>query len=79
VRMARRGPWVLECLECAAPPLSKATVVRCRAALLQPGVARRLVERTIELATQQRGFAPRALRAALASRPVWGAARVEET
>jgi transposase len=77
--MDRRWQLVLDCLDCAAPPLSKATLVRFRAALIKHGLDRRLVERTIELATQHRGFSPRALRAALDSSPLWGAARVEDT
>jgi hypothetical protein len=59
--------------------LSKSTLVRFRAALFNHGLDRRLVEHTIELATQHRGFAPRALRVALDSSPLWGAAQVEDT
>jgi transposase len=77
--MERRWQLVLDCLDCEAPPLSKATLVRFRAALIQHGLDRRLVERTIELATQHRGVSPRALRAALDSSPLGGAARGEET
>jgi transposase len=77
--MDRRWQLVLDCLDCAVPPLSKATLVRFRAALIRHGLDRRLVERTIALATQHRGFSPRALRAALDSSPLWGAARVEDT
>jgi hypothetical protein len=40
---------------------------------------RRLIERTIELASQNQGFGSRALRAALDSSPLWGAGRVEDT
>src|SRR5258707_10428522 len=40
---------------------------------------RRLIERTIEIASQSQGFGPRALRAALDSSPLWGAGRVEDT
>ena len=39
---------------------------------------RRLLERTIELATARGGFSPRALRAALDSSPLGGAGRVED-
>jgi len=77
--MDRRWQLVLDCLDCEAPPFSKATLVRFRTALIQHGLDRRLVERTLELATQHRGFSPRALRAALDSSPLWGAARVEDT
>jgi Transposase domain (DUF772) len=77
--MDRRWQLVLDCLDCEAPPLSKATLVRFRAALIPHGVDRRLVERTLELATQHQGVSPRALRAALDASPWWGAARVEAT
>ena len=40
---------------------------------------RRLLERTIEIATQSQAFGPRNLRAALDSSPLWGAGRVEDT
>ncbi len=40
---------------------------------------RRLIERTIELASQSQTFGPRPLRAALDSSPLWGAGRVEDT
>jgi hypothetical protein len=40
---------------------------------------RRLIERTIELASQSQVFGSRALRAALDSSPLWGAGRVEDT
>jgi hypothetical protein len=40
---------------------------------------RRLVERTIEIASQSQAFGSRALRAALDSSPLWGAGRVEDT
>ncbi len=40
---------------------------------------RRLIERTIELANSTQAFGSRALRAALDSRPLWGAGRVEHT
>ena len=40
---------------------------------------RRLIERTIEIATKTQTFGPRALRAALDSSPLWGAGRVEDS
>jgi transposase len=40
---------------------------------------RRLIERTIELASQSQTFGSRMLRAALDSSPLWGAGRVEDT
>jgi hypothetical protein len=77
--MDRRWQRVCDGLDCAEPPLSKATLVRCRAALIAHGLDRRLIERTVELAARDSGFGARHLRAALDSSPLWGAGRVEET
>ncbi|SRR5260221_697579 len=40
---------------------------------------RRLIERTIEIASHSQAFGSRALHAALDSSPLWGAGRVEDT
>lgn len=77
--MDRRWQLVLDCLNCEQAPFSKATLVRGRQGLINRRLDRRLVERTIELATQRGGFGPRQLRAALDSSPLWGAGRVEDT
>lgn len=77
--MDRRWQLVLDCLDGEQAPFSKATLVRGRQCLIQRRLDRRLVERTIELATQRGGFGPRQLRAALDSSPLWGAGRVEDT
>ncbi len=77
--MDRRWQLVLDCLDCQQPPFCKATLVRFRAALIQQGLDRRLIERTVELAQAKGGFGARQLRAALDSSPLWGAARVEDT
>jgi hypothetical protein len=77
--MDRRWQLVLDCLDCEEAPFSKATLVRGRQGLIQHRLDRRLVERTIELASERGGFGPRQLRAALDSSPLWGAGRVEDT
>jgi transposase len=77
--MDRRWQLVLDCLDCAHAPFSKATLVRFRQALIAHDLDRRLLERTLELAAQDGGFGPRQLRAALDSSPLWGAGRVEDT
>lgn len=77
--MDRRWQLVLDCLDCEQAPFSKATLVRGRQGLIKHRLDRRLVERTIELASQRGGFGPRQLRAALDSSPLWGAGRVEDT
>lgn len=77
--MDRRWQLVLDCLDGAAPPFGKGTLVRFRTALIEHGLDRRLIERTVELAAGDGGFGPRQLRAALDSSPLWGAGRVEDT
>ncbi len=59
--------------------MSKATLVRFRAALIAKGFDRRLIERSVEIAQLKGGFGPGYLRGALDSSPLWGAARVEDT
>jgi hypothetical protein len=77
--MDRRWQLVLDCLDCQQAPFGKATLGRFRAALIQHGLDRRLLERTVALAEAAGGFGPRQLRAALDSSPLWGAGRVEDT
>ncbi len=57
----------------------KGTLVAFRRRLIEGQMDRRLVERTIEIASQSQAFGSRALRAALDSSPLWGAGRVEDT
>ena len=45
--------------------------------VIEAHMDRRLIERTIEVATQSQAFGSRALRAALDSSPLWGAGQVE--
>jgi hypothetical protein len=77
--MDRRWQLVLDCLDADQAPFGKATLVRFRAALVQHGLDRRLLEGTVDLAEQAGGFGPRQLRVALDSSPLWGAGRVEDT
>jgi hypothetical protein len=77
--MDRRWQLVLDCLDTEQAPFSKGTLVGFRKRLIEAQMDRRLIERTIELATQSQAFGPRALRAALDSSPLWGAGRVEDT
>jgi Transposase domain (DUF772) len=76
--MDRRWQLVLECLECAEPPFSKAPLVAFRQRLIAHDGDRRLIERTLEVAKESGLLSPKALRAALDSRPLWGAGRVED-
>ncbi len=77
--MDRRWQLVLNCLDTEQAPFSKGTLVAFRQRLIQAHMDRRLIERTIEVATQSQAFGSRALRAALDSSPLWGAGRVEDT
>jgi hypothetical protein len=77
--MDRRWQLVLDCLDTEQAPFSKGTLVAFRQRLIEAHMDRRLIERTIEVATQSQAFGSRALRAALDSSPLWGAGRVEDT
>jgi Transposase DDE domain/Transposase domain (DUF772) len=77
--MDRRWQLVLDCLDAGQAPFSKGTFVAFRKRLIDAQMDRRLIERTIELASSTQEFGPRALRAALDSSPLWGAGRVEDT
>src|SRR5712692_9821730 len=77
--MDRRWQLVLDCLNTEQAPFSKGTLVAFRQRLIEAHMDRRLIERTIEVATQSQAFGSRALRAALDSSPLWGAGRVEDT
>ena len=77
--MDRRGPLVLDCLDCPEPPFSKGTLVGFRKRLIEAQMDRRLIERTIEVAAATGAFGARPRLPALDSSPLWGASRVEDT
>jgi hypothetical protein len=78
--MDRRWQLVLDCMDHAQAPFSKTTLVTFRRRLVEHGLDRRLVERTVALYGQLTGrIAGGKLRAALDSSPLWGAGRVEDT
>jgi transposase len=77
--MDRRWQLVLACLDVEHPPFSKGTLITFRERLIAHELDRRLIDRTVELAAQTKGFGSRQLRAALDSSPLWGAGRVEDT
>ena len=77
--MDRRWQLVLDCVDTDEAPFSKGTLVAFRQRLIEAQMDRRLIERTIEIASQSQAFGSRALRAALDSSPLWGAGRVEDT
>ena len=77
--MDRRWQMVLDCLDSESAPFSKGTLVAFRQRLIAQQMARRLLERTVEVAAATGAFGARQLRAALDSSPLWGAGRVEDT
>jgi Transposase DDE domain/Transposase domain (DUF772) len=77
--MDRRWQLVLDCLDTAAPPFAKGTLIGFRNRLIDEHLDRRLIERTVALAAGTKRFGAGALRAALDSSPLWGAGRVEDT
>lgn len=61
------------------PPFTQTVLFEFRLRLIAHDMDRRLVERTLELATRSGLFSPRALRAAFDASPLRGAGRVEDT
>ena len=76
--MDRRWPVGLDGLDCDTPPFSQGTLVVFRQRLSAQPLDRRLLEGTVEIAAASGACGPRQLRAALDSRPLWGAGRVED-
>jgi hypothetical protein len=78
-----RWQMVLDCLGAESPLLSQGALPAFRARLIESGLDRRLLERTVELARQTKEFdwkrLPKELRVAVDSRPFEGAGRVEDT
>jgi hypothetical protein len=78
-----RWQMVLDRLGAAAPACGQGTLVDFRERLIRTDMDRRLLERTVELARQTKGFdwkkLPKNLRVAIDSSPLAGAGRVEDT
>lgn len=75
----RRWQMLLGCLGHRKSPFSQGALFNFRQRLIAHNLDRRLLERTIELARQTRGFSDKALRAAFDASPLFGAGRVEDT
>ena len=78
-----RWQLVLDCMGAEEAPFSQGGLQRFRGRLIEAGLDRRLLERTIELAKTTKEFdwkkLPKDLRIAVDSRPLAGAGRVEDT
>lgn len=78
-----RVQMVLGCLGAEAPPFSQGALQMFRGRLIAADLDRRVLERTVELATRTKAFDPRklpkTLRVAIDSSPLAGAGRVEDT
>lgn len=66
----RRWQFVFDCLDADQAPFSKGTFVAFRKRLTEAQMDRRLIERTIELASQTQEVGSRPLHAALDSSPL---------
>jgi hypothetical protein len=78
-----RWQMVLDCLGASRPLFSQGALHDFRQRLIRHDLDRRLLERTAELATKTGAFdrkkLPKSLRVAIDSKPLQGAARVEDT
>lgn len=75
----RRWQMVLDCMGATEPAFSQGTVFNFRERSRRNGIMRRLLDRTVELARETRGFDHKRLRALIDSSPLVGAGRVEDT
>src|SRR5512143_532161 len=76
---SKRWQLVLDGLGSEEPLFSQGALFDFRMRLMSTGMDQRLLERTVELARVHGGFEAKALRLALASSPLWGHGRVEDT
>jgi hypothetical protein len=78
-----RVQMVLGCLGAEAPPFSQGALQTFRERLIAADLDRRVLERTVDLATRTKAFDPRklpkTLRVAIDSSPLEGTGRVEDT
>jgi hypothetical protein len=76
---SKRWQLVLDGLGAEEPLFSPGALFDFRMRLMNTGMDRRLLERTVELARTCGGFDAKTLRLALDSSPLWGHGRVEDT
>ena len=75
----RRWQMVLDCLGRDEPLMGQGTVFDFRMRAMASGLTRLLIEKTVRLARETKGFGAAALRTAFDSSPLAGAGRVEDT
>ena len=75
----QRWQMVLGCLGAIEPVLSQGTVHAFRERARKHGLMRRLLDKTVEVARNTRGFSHKRLRALIDASPLVGAGRVEDT
>lgn len=75
------GRWkvVLGCMDATSPLFSQGTVFNFRERARRNGLMRRLLEKTVKIARETKGFSDRRMRALIDSSPLVGAGRVEDT
>ena len=77
--MDKRWPMGRDCLGAEQPPFRQGPLSNFRLRLIAPHLAKPLRDRTVAVAEQTGGFGTRQLRAVLASTPLFGAGRGEDT
>jgi len=75
----RRWQMILDCMGETVPVFSQGTVFNFRERAREHGLMKTLLEKTVELARQTKGFSHKRLRAIFDSSPLVGAGRVEDT
>lgn len=75
----RRWQMVLDLPDDGKPAFSQGALVDFRARMIKHEMDKRLLEQSVKVAKETKGFGHKALRIALDSAPLWGAGRVEDT
>ena len=75
----RRWQMVLDLPADGEPAFAQGALVEFRARLIKHAMDKRLVEQSVKVAKETKGFGHKALRVALDSAPLWGAGRTEDT
>jgi hypothetical protein len=74
----RRWQMVLDCLDVEEPLMSQGTIFNFRMRCIEHNLLQVLIDRTVELARETKGYSAARLRVALDSSPLRGAGRVQD-